>query len=277
MYLRFSLKTTLISALLIILMLCASRWQWNRHLEKQSLIETLTNTLQAPIQDLSTLIIPGRSWEKDQWRRVAVSGTYDFEREIIVRRNRGKQDRAGFHVITPLQIEGSSSYVLVDRGFIPLGRESLAVRRQYQREPFFQGHGLVKLSSSPKLFAPRDPEVGTKKPWADLWIRVNIPEIQKQLPYPLLPIYLERIQNPEEPLLVSEIVKRGSAGRNDVLSMTGQGSTQNFGLESPEEDYPLPLFDTTPPPDIHLGYVFEWLFMALITLGICIVLQLRRQ
>lgn len=258
-------------------MLCASRWQWNRHLEKQSLIETLTNTLQAPIQDLSTLIIPGRSWEKDQWRRVAVSGTYDFEREIIVRRNRGKQDRAGFHVITPLQIEGSSSYVLVDRGFIPLGRESLAVRRQYQREPFFQGHGLVKLSSSPKLFAPRDPEVGTKKPWADLWIRVNIPEIQKQLPYPLLPIYLERIQNPEEPLLVSEIVKRGSAGRNDVLSMTGQGSTQNFGLESPEEDYPLPLFDTTPPPDIHLGYVFEWLFMALITLGICIVLQLRRQ
>lgn len=276
MNLRFSLKTTVICTILIIGMLWASRWQWHRHVEKQALIAKLSQTLQEPIQDLSSLLTSDRSWEHDQWRRVALSGTLDFEHEFIVRRNRGKQDRAGFHVITPLQIAGTEAHILVDRGFIPLGRESLDSRKNYQIDSNFQGYGLVKLSSAPKLFAPKDPKVGDGLPWADVWIRVNIDEIQKQIPYPLLPIYVERMQNPEDPLLADEIVKRGSAGRSDVLSLAGQASNQNFGLTSPDEEYPIPHFDTTPPPDIHLGYVFEWLFMALLTLGICIVLQLKR-
>lgn len=276
MQFRFSLKVCLVCGLLIVAMLSASRWQWSKHLEKQVLIQTLKNTLHSPIVPLATLLTPSRDWNAEEWRRVSLQGTLDFEHEFIVHRNRGKEDRAGFHVVTPLKITGTDTYILLDRGFIPLGREARETRKQYQKSSEFTGFGLIKRSNKPKLFSPRDPPVGPGKPWADLWKRVHIPAIQKQLPYPILPIYVEHMQNPEDPLLAEQIVQQGSAGRNDILAMTGQASTQNFGMDSPDLPYPIPHFDTTPPPDIHLGYVFEWIFMALLTLGIGCLIQIRR-
>ena len=210
------------------------------------------------------------------WRRVHLTGTYDFAHEVIVRRNRGTQDHAGFHVITPLKLDSSELWVLVDRGFLPLGREARDYRTRYHSSARFDGYGLVKASQPPKLFAPSDPPTGLDKSWADIWIRVNVEAMQKQLPYQVLPIYVERMERPDDPLLPEKIVKEGSAGRNDVLALTGQKQVENFGMESPDTQYPLPHFDTTPPPDIHLGYVYEWAFMALLTLGIGAVLQLRR-
>jgi hypothetical protein len=47
-------------------------------------------------------------------------------------------------------------------------------------------------------------------------------------------------------------------------------------MESPDAEYPFPAYDTTPPPDIHIGYVYEWAFMALLTFLIGLVLQFRR-
>jgi hypothetical protein len=61
-----------------------------------------------------------------------------------------------------------------------------------------------------------------------------------------------------------------------VLNVTGPSTVENFGMESPDAEYPFPAYDTTPPPDIHIGYVYEWAFMALLTFLIGLVLQFRR-
>ena len=273
---RFSLKTTAICALLAAGMVWAAVWQWDRHLQKQVLIQELAATLQLPPIPLRDLATTSPDITKEVWRRVSFAGTYDFAHEVIVRRNRGSNDRAGFHVVTPLKLDDSDSYVLVDRGFIPLGRETLDIRRQYQQPEQVHGFGLVKNSMPPKWLAPNDPPAGDGHPWVDLWVRVDIDAMKKQLPYPVLPIYLETMQDPNDPLVTSKIVKEGAAGRNDVLTLTGQKNVENFGMESPEAHYPIPLFDTTPLPDIHLGYVYEWSFMALLTVAIAIVLQLKR-
>ncbi len=269
-------KTSIICLLLALGMVRASIWQWDRHLEKQSLIRTLQTTLTREPVELSKLAEARTDWGTETWRRVHFSGTYDFEREVIVRRNRGKQDHAGFHVVTPLKIDNSDSWILVDRGFLPLGREARDYRVRYHGNPHVDRYGLVKASQLPKLFAPSDPPTGIDKPWADMWVRVHIDAMQKQLPYPVLPVYVELMESLDDPLLPEKIVKEGSAGRNDVLALTGQKQVENFGMESPDTQYPIPHFDTTPPPDIHLGYVYEWAFMALLTLGIGVVLQLRR-
>ncbi len=258
-------------------MVRASIWQWDRHLEKQQLITTLRSTLKQEVADLAALATSNPNWDEQIWRRVRLSGTFDFDREVIVRRNRGEKEHAGFHVITPLKLDQSDLYVLVDRGFIPLGRHEREYRKRYQTKQHVDIYGLVKASSEPKMFAPNDPEAGIDKPWVDLWIRVNIEAMSKQLPYAVLPIYLEVMKDPEDPLLADRIVKEGSAGRNDVLALTGQKSANNLGLDSPDLEYPLPHFDTTPPPDIHLGYVYEWGFMALLTLGIGLIAQLKRR
>lgn len=254
----------------------ASLWQWDRHIQKQELIATLKATLHRDVTDLDLLASSNPNWESETWRRVRVAGTYDFTREVIVRRNRGSNDHAGFHVITPLKIDSSDRYVLVDRGFIPLGRQEREYRTRYQTSERAQLYGIVKGSSAPKFLAPKDPVPTPNSPWVDLWIRVNIEAMQKQLPYQVLPVYIEVMENPDDPLLAEKIVKEGSAGRNDVLALTGQKQVENFGLESPDLAYPLPHFDTTPPPDIHLGYVYEWAFMALLTIGIGFIAQLKR-
>lgn len=279
---KFSLTTTATCLLLALGMARASAWQWQRHLEKQALISTLKTTLELEPIPLQTIVESPLLDSALQWRRVSFSGTYDFEHEVIVRRNRGAQDRAGVHVITPLKLDGSEKYVLIDRGFLPLGRESRDSRKRYQTPSQGSGFGLVKSTMAPKLpkalafLEPQDPPVGADRPWNDLWIRVDITKMQQQLPYSVLPIYLESMQNPNDPLLASQIVKEGSAGRNDVLALTGQKQVENFDMKSPEAEYPIPHFDTTPPPDIHLGYVYEWAFMALLTLAIGFVAQMKR-
>lgn len=272
----FSLKTTLTCSVLALAMLRAAVWQWDRHIQKQALITTLNDTLHRDVVDAKSLIETTTNWDRETWRRVKMSGTYDFEREMIVRRNRGSNDHAGFHVVTPLKIDTTDHYILVDRGFIPLGRESREYRRRYHSSPHVDLYGIVKASSVPKFLAPNDPPTSLSTPWVDLWIRVNIEAMQRQLPYKVLPVYVEVMENPDDPLLAYKIVKEGSAGRNDVLALSGQRQVENFGLESPDINYPIPHFDTTPPPDIHLGYVYEWAFMALLTLGIGTVAQFKR-
>ncbi len=257
-------------------MVWASFWQWGRHLEKQQLIKRLDETLLLEPIELSNLLDTAPDWGKLTFRRVKVSGRYDFEREFLLR-NRNLEGRAGFHVITPLHIEGRTEHVLVDRGFLPWGRENPQDRAKYQKPEQVELYGLVKESAISKLFAPNDPETGPGKPWVDQWLRVAIPEIQKQLPYTVLPIYLEVMQDPNDPLLPSKIVREGAGSRNDVLAYTGQKQIENFGMDSPDLAYPIPTYDTTPPPDIHLGYVYEWAFMALLTLGIGTVMQFKRR
>jgi surfeit locus 1 family protein len=266
--------TSIICLALAVCMMRASAWQWDRHLQKKELIATLEDTLKQDPIDLLQLAKPDTNWSKEIWRRVHIAGTYDFQHEVIVRRNRGSQDHAGFHVLTPLRLDGPSEiYVLVDRGFIPLGREAREFRSRYHSPSRIDQFALVKDSARRTLFAPADPAVGAGKSWADIWIRVNISAMQQQLPFQVLPIYVELMSSPDDPLLPSKIVKENSAAKNEVLSLTGQKYVENLSLNSPDANYPTPLFDTTPPPDIHLGYVYEWAFMAALTLAIGAIAQ----
>ena len=118
---RFSPKVTLITGVLASGMVYASIWQWDRHLQKQDLIKRLHETLTLEPIPLSELVTQSPKWEDLTFRRVKLSGAYDFSHETILR-NRNLEGRAGAHAITPLKLDSSDTYILVDRGFIPLGR-----------------------------------------------------------------------------------------------------------------------------------------------------------
>ena len=51
------------------------------------------------------------------WRRVRLTGTLDFESEMVIR-GRAAHGSPGVHVVTPLRLEGGSA-VLVLRGWLP--------------------------------------------------------------------------------------------------------------------------------------------------------------
>jgi len=216
----------------------------------------------------------GPLWGKLHHRRITVSGTYDFEHEMVLR-NRRYESFPGVYAITPLKIDGRDDYILVSRGFVPLHLSSREIRKKFQRNEKAIFTGLVKESSPQKAFSPNDPETGPDKPWVDAWLRIDIQKMAKQLPYKVLPLFLEVMETPEVKGVEEKIVTSKS-GRDDMLIFPGPESKIKSEKDVPDLNYPLPVFDTVVPPGRHQGYIFEWAFMAFMTFLIGILLQLRR-
>jgi cytochrome oxidase assembly protein ShyY1 len=279
MKLHFSAKTTLICLTLAAGMTRASFWQWDRHQQKQGYIATLEQRLALPPAPLTSILdsITGNP-ESMLHRRVLVSGEYDYSQEVVLR-NRRHDNTPGVFSIVPFKIEGTAEHVLVSRGFLPLSvaaHEKRAPFRTPQRDSFT---GLVKVSAgitSPlkRLLAPSDPPTGAGHPRVDAWLRVDIEKIQKQIPYNILPVYLE-LMGDISPKNVREQVISTEAGREEMLVLPSSKPVVSTGGLEDGVSYPIPSYTTVVPPGRHLGYVFEWAFMALGTLLIGLLLQLR--
>ena len=165
---KFSLKISFIGLIFIILFLRLSYWQWTRHLEKKTYIETLDARLKEEVLPLSELIAVSRStdWGKYIHRRVLVKGIFDYQHEILLR-NRKHQGHPGVHILTPLKISNSDQVVLIDRGYLPLEYSKKELRNKFQRKGEHEVYGLVKETMPRRIFSPQDPETGPDKPRVD--------------------------------------------------------------------------------------------------------------
>lgn len=268
----FKPKVTFVCLLLAALMLRASVWQWHRHTEKQLYIAELSRNLEQDIVPLTSLLAANEDWTSLLHRRVGVEGEFDFAKEVVLR-NRKYQDFAGVHVLTPLRIAGTAKYVLVSRGFVPLESAKSGERKAFQREAVAKFVGLIKESKERRTFAPADPESGPPNPWVDAWLRVDLPKIAAQLPYELLPFYLEVMNDTDSATAKSEIV-RSDEQRGELFFLPNRvGQTEAQRLDPAR--LPIPSFDTVVPAGRHFGYVWEWGVMALVTVLVGLLLQLK--
>lgn len=269
------LKVNVICLAMAVLAVRFSYWQWDRHVEKKGYIQTLEHRLSEPPVLLSSLITNGSlDWNEMIHRRVTVEGTYDFSKEMVLR-NRRYQDAAGVFVLTPLHIKGTDKTILVNRGFAPLAYATEEGRKQIRRDPNASFEGLVKAPALPKLFAPQDPETGPNLPWADAWLRVDLAKMQNQLPYPMLPVSLE-IMSIDPTKTTSESIVQGKSERDEMFVPSERMYAMvHIAKELHPHEYPVPVFDTVIPPGRHLGYVFEWGAIALFSVIIAFLLQLR--
>ncbi|MBX7143631.1 MAG: SURF1 family protein [Oligoflexia bacterium] len=276
MQFRWSTKVNLIGGLLIAIFLRLSYWQYERHQWKLGYIASMRSRLEQSEINLGQLPnTPQQNWEELVFRKARAEGSYDFSHEVILR-NRSYGSAMGVHALTPLRIKNSNSYVLVDRGFIPLSHSSLEARKPFQVHEDTTFVGLIKAGASPKFLAPKDPPSGPGLPWVDAWLRVDIQAIEKQLPYKLLPIYLE-IMETQDAKAVEQKMLDARDGREEMFMLAPkEGLMQLAQDDIAPGKYPLPVFDTIIPPGRHFGYIFEWAAMALMTLLACLVLQLKR-
>jgi surfeit locus 1 family protein len=272
----FSWKVTLTCSVLILGALRLSLWQWNRHLEKQTYIQIIESRIAADPVSLSSILNQGNvTWNDLPYRKVTISGRYDFEHEMILR-NRRYEEEAGAYVLTPLHIDGRGESILVSRGFIPLEKISRYARVEFRQSEQTTFVGLLKEPSAKRLFAPADPNSGGAFPWVDAWLRVDLEKIQKQIPYPLIPLWVE-IMSTEDSAAAQKKILTSPSKREEMLFLASEAMARQSHSEKNESPmtYPIPVFDTVVPPGRHLGYVYEWAFMALMTFCIGLVLQLR--
>lgn len=271
----FKPKVTVVCLLLVALFCRLSYWQWTRHLEKKAFLVQLDKRLRedpTPLRDLAKR--DDVDWGDLINRRVLVEGDYDYSHELVLR-NRQNNGEPGVHVITPLKISGTDIGVLINRGFVPLSYSMPEARGKLKRDPHESFTGLIKETSRRKFLAPSDPEPNMGSKWVDAWLRVDVENIQKQIPYMILPIYLEKIPGDLKELEEASLIQTKSD--RDEMFMPGERmfNMVHTRTSRPPTDYPTPAFDLVLPPGRHLGYVFEWALMGLFTALIGLVIQLR--
>lgn len=154
-------------------------WQLERLAWKESLIaQVAARVHQAPVE-----LPPEANWEqidfaKDEYRHVTAQGRFRHDLEVqvyaLVDQEPDGFGGPGYWVVTPLGL-GDGSFVLVNRGFVPLDRKAPATREEGQVEGLVTVTGLLRLPEEAALFTPandaatdswyvRDPEaIGSAK------------------------------------------------------------------------------------------------------------------
>jgi len=111
---RPALIPTVAMVLLVPLFISLGLWQVERAQHKDQL---------ADLQEIRGALPPLRvdaasdRFEEIQFRHLSITGTLRTDKQIFIE-NRKHLGRSGFHVVTPMQIEGSNQYMLINRGWI---------------------------------------------------------------------------------------------------------------------------------------------------------------
>ena len=163
-------------------------WQLQRLAERRAENAQLAARLAEPAVNLNTQ--PGL--RAQEYQPVQATGTFDFAQEIVLR-NRAYREQPGVHVLTPLRLTGSDAVVLVDRGWLPFSAAEPAARAEFQAPAGeVTVTGLARLSQSRSMpFLPADPTLTPGEARLDAWFWADLPQIETQLPYPILSFYLE--------------------------------------------------------------------------------------
>lgn len=98
--------------------------------------------------------------EMIEHRRVVVTGRYLHDQEVL-QRNREHRGRSGFHILTPLVIDGFADHsVLVRRGWIPPEFSQPPVEVAAPPQGPITVVGVIERSVDQPGFGPQDPQEG---------------------------------------------------------------------------------------------------------------------
>ncbi|MCQ3935934.1 MAG: SURF1 family protein [Chloroflexi bacterium] len=124
-----------------------------------------------------------------EWRAVTVTGEYDFENQVALR-NQVHDGAVGYHLITPLQFDGTA--VLVNRGWVPAESGSAPDEwRVYDEAGAVTVSGQIRLGQGKPAFggvADALPMDGSR---LAVWNNLDVEMISTQLPYPILDVFVQ--------------------------------------------------------------------------------------
>jgi len=149
------------------------------------------NSHYAEIRALPPLDLPAQAdLSSMEYRRARAQGTYVFADQVALR-NQYNGDEYGYHLLTPLLLAGGEA-LLVDRGWIPAAENfGPASWSAYDEPGEVRVSGIIRLGGADSAFALPEPTLGPDQSRRDLWNTVNLDGLSVQLPYRLLPAYIQ--------------------------------------------------------------------------------------
>lgn len=167
----------LLLAVLLPMFISLGLWQWRK--------AEIKTVMQAELDARSTGVLvampatPGDG-ESLRFRHVIVRGTYDAARQVLID-NRLHQERAGYHVITPLRLEGSEMHVLVNRGWLPAPADHARQPEAAVPVGAVELTGIAVLPASRFFNLAAQPSSG----WQPVWQNLDLERFRSAVDYPL--------------------------------------------------------------------------------------------
>jgi surfeit locus 1 family protein len=158
---------SLAALLALAVLLALGTWQLERRAWKQQLIATLTGRLAAPSAPL-----PARgAWNRldaaeTEFHQVTFTGEFQHDQEALVFTSgsalRSDVSGPGYWVFTPARLPGGG-VVVVNRGFVPEGRQHARTRPEGQVRGTIEIVGAIRWPEPRGIFTPAD------NPGQNLW------------------------------------------------------------------------------------------------------------
>jgi surfeit locus 1 family protein len=232
--LHAGLWPTLATLALLPLMIGLGLWQLDRAAQKQRLQAEYDRRQSEPAVRLFSVLEPA---ELLRFRRVVARGRYEPERQILID-NRVHQGQAGYHVLTPLRLGDGQVRVLVNRGWVPVGRDRAVL-------PVIKvPEGIVEVEGLAVVPQPKGFHLGGAKPPGEGW--------QPVWQYLDLDVYRESVAFPLQPVVILLDPDSTSGG------FVRQWARLDAGIAT------------------HQGYAFQWFTLAVTLAGIYILLNTRK-
>ena len=121
-----------------------------------------------------------------RYRKVILHGTFDADRQILLD-NQLHQEQAGYHVITPLKIAGSTIHVLVNRGWVPAPADHKILPVADVPAGEIELTGIAILPAQRFFNLAPQPASG----WDPVWQNLDIERYRHVVDYPLQPVIIQ--------------------------------------------------------------------------------------
>jgi surfeit locus 1 family protein len=167
----------------IVLFVTAGHWQQSR-MEHKLALRTQFDAAGAVVP--AALPADGVDWAAWRYRPVAVAGTFDASRQVLID-NRIEEGRVGYHVVTPLLLVDGRA-VLVDRGWIAAGESRAQLPMAAPPKGPMTLRGRVNIPTPNYVELTRDAPVGT------VWQNLDPARFATATGLHVLPIVLEQTE-----------------------------------------------------------------------------------
>jgi surfeit locus 1 family protein len=187
-------------------------WQLDRLAERRALNAELASRLTDPPASLAQL--PSDT-ALAKYRRVVVSGTFDYDHEIVIT-GRSRQGAPGVWIITPLRLEDGGPVVLVNRGWV-YSPDASTVDLARWREP---EHATVEgfVAAMPARVHAEAQSQRNAMAWREL----DYARVSRELPYAVEPFYIVELAKGAPPA--------GAPTRLDYPAMD-EGSHKSYAIQ----------------------------------------------
>jgi surfeit locus 1 family protein len=189
--------TTILVIAAVAVMIRLGVWQLDRLEQRRIFSERVTAQ-----RDDAKLILSSETMSQDlyemEYRAVEVTGEYAHSQEVALS-NQVWDRLLGIHLLTPMKINGTEMYVLVDRGWIPSEDYSPNNWNKYQEPGQITVEGVIRRPQTRPTFGGLpDPTLTLGQTRLTHWKNVNLERIQLENGLPMLPIYIQQTPHGEQ-------------------------------------------------------------------------------